>query len=99
MIICAQQMINALSLLTKAFADVIILANKWILIVIPRTKKGGEFMSEIFGNGLDFLMLVVSTGKMLISEVPVLGYMLVGSMSIGLFKFLFKLAKKKLRNI
>lgn len=83
--------------MTKAFADVIILANKWILIVIPM--KGGEFMSEIFGSGLDFLMLVISTGKMLITEVPVLGYMLIGSMSIGLFKFLFKLAKKKLRNI
>ena len=51
-------------------------------------------MSEIFGNGLDFLMLVVSTGKMLISEVPIFGYMLIGSMSIGLFKFV----KKKLRN-
>ena len=87
-------MINALSLLTKVFTDVIILANKWILIVIPIMKKAGEFMSEIFGSGLDFLMLVISTGKMLITEVPVLGYMLIGSMSIGLFKFV----KKKLRN-
>lgn len=87
-------MINALSLLTKVFTDVIILANKWILIVIPIMKKGSEFMSEIFGSGLDFLMLVISTGKMLITEVPVLGYMLIGSMSIGLFKFV----KKKLRN-
>lgn len=58
-------MINALSLLTKVFTDVIILANKWILIVIPIMKKGGENMLEIFNSLLSTILFIGNMCKQL----------------------------------
>lgn len=81
-------MINALSLLTKVFTDVIILANKWILIVIPIMKKGGENMLEIFNSLLSTILFIGNMCKQLIINVPFLGFVLIAPIVTGIFKFI-----------